>query len=180
MFGIFFAVFGILVLGNVAPGIVFGQLVNTFQKTQSDSKKSSQDKLMSKFDPESRRNSLSSADEDGNSETSQSLSLSPKEKQKQRLRVIMTNLALITGGIIVPAIIIGIIEGWSVIDILYFASITARTIGYGDLSPHTLSTRLIAAFYLPLCISSMAKIFRDITAKFMEKRAQEAEDTFYN
>ena len=92
----------------------------------------------------------------------------------------MTNLALITGGIIVPAIIIGIIEGWSVIDILYFASITARTIGYGDLSPHTLSTRLIAAFYLPLCISSMAKIFRDITAKFMEKRAQEAEDTFYN
>ena len=38
VFGIFFGLFGILVLGNVAPGIVFGQLVNTFQKTQSDSK----------------------------------------------------------------------------------------------------------------------------------------------
>ena len=69
MFGIFFAIFGILVLENFAPGILFGQPVIPFQKTQSDSKKSSQDKFMSKFDPESRRNSLSSADEDGNRET---------------------------------------------------------------------------------------------------------------
>jgi len=188
VFGIFFAIFGIIVLGNVALGIVFDQLINSFQKTQSDSKKSSQDKFMSKFDPESRRNSLSNInvnaiedeDENENSETSQSLSLSPKQKQKQWLRLILTHLALITGGIIVPAIIIGIIEGWSVIDILYFASITATTIGYGDLSPQTLSTRLIAVFYLPLCISIMAKIFSDITGKFMEKRAQEAEDSFYN
>uniref|UniRef100_A0A7S3QF86 Potassium channel domain-containing protein n=1 Tax=Chaetoceros debilis TaxID=122233 RepID=A0A7S3QF86_9STRA len=88
VFGIFFAIFGIIVLGNVALGIVFDQLINSFQKTQSDSKKSSQDKFMSKFDPESRRNSLSNInvnaiedeDENENSETSQSLSLSPKEK----------------------------------------------------------------------------------------------------
>jgi len=174
VFGIFFAIFGIIVLGNVALGIVFDQLINTFQKTQTKSKKSNQDKFMSKFETVSRRNSLR------DSETSQSLSSSPKEKQKQRLRVIMTNLALITVGIILPAAIIGIIEGWSVIDILYFASITATTIGYGDLSPQTLSTRLIAVFYLPLCISIMAKIFSDITTIFMEKRAQEAEEKFYD
>uniref|UniRef100_A0A7S3VE58 Potassium channel domain-containing protein n=1 Tax=Chaetoceros debilis TaxID=122233 RepID=A0A7S3VE58_9STRA len=192
VFGIFFAIFGIIVLGNVALGIVFDQLINSFQKARKENANSTKRNLMNKFEQKSMSNSSMKnglGSDDGKSEgkhpNSSSLrkEASPlkEEEKEQRLWLnSITNLVLVAVGIILPAAIIGIIEGWPVIDILYFASITATTIGYGDLSPQTLSTRLIAAFYLPLCISIMAKIFSYITAKFMEKRAQEAEDTFYN
>jgi len=192
VFGIFFAIFGIIVLGNVALGIVFDQLINSFQKARKENANSTKRNLMNKFEQKSMSNSSMKnglGSDDGKSEgkhpDSSSLrkEASPlkEEEKEQRLWLnSITNLVLVAVGIILPAVIIGIIEGWSVIDILYFASITATTIGYGDLSPQTLSTRLIAVFYLPFCISIMAKIFSDITTTFMEKRAQEAEEEFYD
>ncbi|MEC5384167.1 potassium channel family protein [Uliginosibacterium sp. H3] len=41
-------------------------------------------------------------------------------------------------------VLIGRLEGWSILDSLYFAFVTGLTIGYGDFSPHFASTRLLA------------------------------------
>jgi hypothetical protein len=41
-------------------------------------------------------------------------------------------------------IIIGIIEGWSLQDSVYFSFVTGLTIGYGELVPKTLLTRGLA------------------------------------
>ena len=38
--------------------------------------------------------------------------------------------------------IIGRLEGWTKIDALYFAFITATTVGYGDFRPHRTGTKL--------------------------------------
>lgn len=38
------------------------------------------------------------------------------------------------------------LEGWSVIDALYFCTITLATIGYGDLTPTTPLAKLFAWF----------------------------------
>jgi hypothetical protein len=40
--------------------------------------------------------------------------------------------------------IVGLVEGWGIGSGIYFAFITGLTIGYGDLVPHHLSTRVIA------------------------------------
>ncbi len=40
--------------------------------------------------------------------------------------------------------VVGIREGWSIEESLYFALVTGLTIGYGDLSPSTLFTRVLS------------------------------------
>lgn len=41
-------------------------------------------------------------------------------------------------------LLIGQIEGWRVIDTLYFTFVTGLTIGYGDLAPGHSSSRILA------------------------------------
>ncbi len=50
--------------------------------------------------------------------------------------------------------------------------------GYGDLSPQLLGTRLAAVFYLPLCVGIMARVFGQITSIYMDRKAKEEEDKF--
>lgn len=40
--------------------------------------------------------------------------------------------------------VIGLIEGWSVVESFYFSYVTGLTIGYGDFTPSMFITRLFA------------------------------------
>jgi len=44
------------------------------------------------------------------------------------------------------------VEGWSVLDSLYFCVITLATVGYGDFSPKTPGGKIFTIFYLLLGI----------------------------
>ena len=46
--------------------------------------------------------------------------------------------------IMLLGIVIGIREGWTIGNALYFAFITAFTIGYGDITPHYPLTKILA------------------------------------
>jgi len=46
--------------------------------------------------------------------------------------------------IMLLGIVIGIREGWTIGDSLYFSFITAFTIGYGDITPHYPLTKILA------------------------------------
>eukprot|EP01083_Nonionella_stella_P274590 932156_1 len=200
LFGIFFAIIGIVVLGNVALGIVFDHLIKSFQEATMKSEEISQRRLMRKVRPKkvmrsfklTMKKSIDTIHSFGKGNKQNALPQSPatpqkslekslqEDERKRFVSTLATNLFFVAVGIIAPAFVIGYIEEWAVVDIIYFASITATTIGYGDLSPQKFSTRIIAVFYLPLCITIMAKIFGNITASFMAKRADEAEKEFYN
>ena len=39
------------------------------------------------------------------------------------------------------------IEGWSFFNSLYFTSITMSTIGYGDMTPHTVAGKTVSMLY---------------------------------
>jgi ion channel len=43
-----------------------------------------------------------------------------------------------------PGLLIGYIEGWRIPDALYFTFVTGLTIGYGDLTPRHVLSRLLA------------------------------------
>ncbi len=43
-----------------------------------------------------------------------------------------------------PGLLIGHIEGWRIGDALYFTFVTGLTIGYGDLAPRHVVSRLLA------------------------------------
>ena len=60
------------------------------------------------------------------------------------LRVVWPILSGLLTLIVVLGLVIGWIEGWKVSEAIYFAFVSALTIGYGDLAPKTLTTRLLA------------------------------------
>ena len=59
-------------------------------------------------------------------------------------------------GIIVPTfyavgcLLYGYLEGWGVLDVVYFLTTTLTTVGYGDLTPTGHASRLVTCFYAPL------------------------------
>jgi len=60
------------------------------------------------------------------------------------LRVVWPILSALLGLIVGLGLVIGVIEGWSIHESIYFAFVSGLTIGYGDLAPKTLVTRVLA------------------------------------
>jgi hypothetical protein len=60
------------------------------------------------------------------------------------LRVVWPVLSLLVGLMIALGVVVGLREGWSIQESIYFAFVSGLTIGYGDLAPKTLLTRALA------------------------------------
>jgi hypothetical protein len=60
------------------------------------------------------------------------------------MRVVWPVLSALLVAIVVLGLVIGLIEGWSVHESIYFAFVSGLTIGYGDFAPHTFTTRALA------------------------------------
>ena len=60
------------------------------------------------------------------------------------LRVVWPILSGLIGLIVVLGVVIGRLEGWSIDESIYFAFVSGLTIGYGDLAPKLLITRMLA------------------------------------
>ena len=60
------------------------------------------------------------------------------------LRVVWPILSGLLVTIVALGLVIGLIEGWPVLDSIYFAFVSGLTIGYGDLAPKTPVTRTLA------------------------------------
>ncbi len=60
------------------------------------------------------------------------------------LRVVWPILSVLLGLMIVLGLVIGLREGWSIQESIYFAFVSGLTIGYGDLAPKFLLTRVLA------------------------------------
>ena len=60
------------------------------------------------------------------------------------MRVVWPILSGLLVLIVALGLVIGWREGWTVSEALYFSFVTGLTIGYGDLVPKTLMTRVLA------------------------------------
>jgi hypothetical protein len=60
------------------------------------------------------------------------------------VRVVWPILSGVLFAMIGPGLLIGHIEGWRIVDALYFTFVTGLTIGYGDLTPRHAVSRLLA------------------------------------
>ena len=60
------------------------------------------------------------------------------------LQVVWPILSALLGLIVALGLAVGLLEGWSVQESIYFSFVTGLTIGYGDLAPKTLLTRTLA------------------------------------
>ena len=62
----------------------------------------------------------------------------------RELRVVWPILSLLLGLIVVLGLAVGAREGWPIQDSIYFAFVSGLTIGYGDLAPKFLLSRVLA------------------------------------
>ena len=60
------------------------------------------------------------------------------------LHVVWPVLSALLGLIVALGVTVGLLEGWSVQESIYFSFVTGLTIGYGDFAPGTLLTRTLA------------------------------------
>jgi Ion channel len=60
------------------------------------------------------------------------------------LRIVWPVLSALLVLIVGLGVAVGIIEGWSMQESIYFAFVSGLTIGYGDLAPNMLVTRALA------------------------------------
>jgi len=60
------------------------------------------------------------------------------------LRVVWPIMSALLLMILALGLVIGLVEGWSVQESVYFAFVSGLTIGYGDLAPTSLLTRALS------------------------------------
>ena len=60
------------------------------------------------------------------------------------LRVVWPILSFLLGLITLLGVFVGLLEGWSIQESIYFAFVSGLTIGYGDLAPKLLLPRVLA------------------------------------
>jgi hypothetical protein len=64
----------------------------------------------------------------------------------------------------------GRLEGWSVMDSIYYSIITCGTVGYGDFSPISQRARLWAIIFIPFAVASGGEILGTVASAILEQR----------
>ena len=84
--------------------------------------------------------------------------------------------AVVGNGIVALGLVIGVIEGWSVHESIYFAFVSGLTIGYGDLAPKALLTRLLAIL-IGICGVLLTALVAAIAVRALTAASEDDEAT---
>lgn len=90
------------------------------------------------------------------------------------LRVVWPILSALLGLIIALGLAVGMLEGWSVHESIYFAFVSGLTIGYGDLAPKSLLTRALA-IAIGVCGVLLTALVAAIAVKALTGATDDAE-----
>lgn len=90
------------------------------------------------------------------------------------LRVVWPILSALLGLIVGLGVVVGLREGWALQESIYFAFVTALTIGYGDFAPKFLFTRVLAVV-IGLCGVLLTALMAAVTVKALSGATDERE-----
>jgi voltage-gated potassium channel len=64
------------------------------------------------------------------------------------------------------------IEGWNLLDSLYFSVVTLTTVGYGDLSPSTATGKFFTIFYIFVGLGIILAFVNAVAERAMERQSK--------
>ena len=76
--------------------------------------------------------------------------------------------------LVVGTIFYNQIEGWQILDSLYFSVVTLTTVGYGDFTPETSAGKVFTIFYMLLGLSIFAAFVSMLAKQRQARRTQRA------
>ena len=91
------------------------------------------------------------------------------------MRVVWPIVSLLLGMIVVLGVVAGVREGWSIGESIYFAFVTAMTIGYGDLAPKSFFART-AAVVIGVCGVLLTAMIAAVAVKALTAIREEADE----
>jgi hypothetical protein len=91
------------------------------------------------------------------------------------LRVVWPIISALLATIVALGLVVGMFEGWSVQESLWFAFVSGLTIGYGDLAPTTLPARALA-IVIGACGVLLTALVAAVAVRALTARPGEAED----
>lgn len=174
----FFVMVAALV-GLIIFGLLFGMFGKKLVDKEKNLLKSKKDrkgaKMLNSFKGKKNDDSGSETDSHGDDESSVSTIPETLLKKVSMILLWRTPVLVLIG---VVGIIIGHFEDWDIMESLYYAYITATTIGYGDYSPKTEGMRVVALFFIPLSVGIVGELVGAIGGAFIEVETDAAEDEF--
>ncbi|HET8755595.1 MAG TPA: potassium channel family protein [Solirubrobacteraceae bacterium] len=65
-----------------------------------------------------------------------------------------------------------LVEGWGVVDAVYFCAMSLATVGYGDVVPHTDLGKIFTVVYVLSGIGILVSFFTTLTARTLAMQAE--------
>eukprot|EP00521_Asterionellopsis_glacialis_P009106 CAMPEP_0195286076 /NCGR_PEP_ID=MMETSP0707-20130614/3670_1 /TAXON_ID=33640 /ORGANISM="Asterionellopsis glacialis, Strain CCMP134" /LENGTH=366 /DNA_ID=CAMNT_0040345669 /DNA_START=156 /DNA_END=1253 /DNA_ORIENTATION=+ len=93
---------------------------------------------------------------------------------KKQVKKIVKKCIPFLGLLFMGGFVMGRLEGWSLVDSMYYAVSTAGTVGYGDIVPKKPRSKLAACFFLPLCVGAAGDVLGTVASLVWEYRQQKA------
>jgi voltage-gated potassium channel len=81
-------------------------------------------------------------------------------------------LLLVVWLLIVGTTFYVLVEGWSVVDAVYFCAMSLATVGFGDVVPETAVGKLFTVVYVLTGIGILVSFFTALTSKTLELLAE--------
>jgi hypothetical protein len=76
------------------------------------------------------------------------------------------------GLILIGAIVVGPIEGWSIIEALYFAVVSLTTVGFGDYYPQHVASIWFCILWLPFSVGFMSMFLKNVATFYIRLSAK--------
>jgi len=171
-FTLFFVILGTFLAAGIFFGYLFHHMYNSFEEISKEAKAMTSDYFINRLDH-------AQPDEGGNVSMIMMVQQDEEPFWTELCRTFTKTVPLLCA-LIVPPLIMGYYEDWNVLSSFYYTVATATTVGYGDIAPKNTWMRLIAVFYLPICIYVMARTFAKLTAVYLRHKARAAEQEYFN
>lgn len=176
LFTIFFAVYGVIILG-IFIGVVGHSISEGRAATTRRWKRNQKRRLLHHLFPDYRPPSLYPPSEGD-----------PLIQQARRHSWWSDNVSLLDDVwnvckveapeillVMLLALILGLREGWTMTSTFYFCIMSASTTGYGDYVPKTNSDKIYCIFFLPLSVAVFGEVLGRIATLYISRRNRELE-----
>ena len=90
-----------------------------------------------------------------------------------KLRILAVATAGLLGG---GTVFYHIVEKLSLLDALYFCTVTLSTVGYGDITPHTTPGKLFTVFYIISGIGIIVTFAQTLLQRVVERRLKKRQE----